>query len=253
MLSITFSAFVLICTFGASLLGMLIAYRLPNHHLNNESREVIKVGTGLIGTMAALVLGLMVASAKTSYDNQRSSHQTIAMNMSSIYRALNLYGPEAREAQSTLKKNMTEIIDLRWPKDHSNPVNDLNTEEIRQRSQEIAAAMSKLNPANEEQKNLKSQVMQIFSGNDVSRARWMLGNQGDLSIPIPFLGFLVFWLSLLFLTFGLLSPRNLTVTTTLFLTALAVSSAVFLIMDLDQPTQGIFQITPKESAPLWRK
>ena len=61
---------VFACVFGGALLGMVLRRALPAHHLSTDSKDVVKLGMGLVGTMAALALGLLLASAKSAYDAQ---------------------------------------------------------------------------------------------------------------------------------------------------------------------------------------
>ena len=72
MSSIAVSSIVFACVFGGAILGMSIRAILPQPHLSPESKDVVKLGMALVGTSSALVLGLLIASAKGSYDAQSS-------------------------------------------------------------------------------------------------------------------------------------------------------------------------------------
>ena len=108
---------VLACVFGGAMLGMTIHTRLPEQHLNTESKDVIKLGMGLIATMSALVLALLTNSAKGSYDTQRNEVTQAAANIILVDRVLAHYGPETKEARDLLKVSVEVMIDRIWPTD----------------------------------------------------------------------------------------------------------------------------------------
>ena len=107
-ISITLIAFA--CVFGGALLGLLLQTVLPRHHLHVDSKDVVKLGMGLVGTMAALVLGLLVASAKGSYDAQSTELTDLAANVVLLDRVLAHYGPETKEARELLRSTVAQIM-----------------------------------------------------------------------------------------------------------------------------------------------
>jgi hypothetical protein len=171
--SIATSCIVFACVFGGALLGMLLRNFLPEHHLDPDSRNVVNLGMALIGTMTALVLGLLIASAKSSYDTQE------------------------------------------------------------------------LTPRNDFEHSLQSQA--LLTAFEIGQTRSLLVEQAGSSIPMPFLVVMVFWLAVIFASFGLFAPRNATVIATLFVCAMSVSGAIFLILELDSPFSCLLQIS---DAPL---
>ena len=102
----------LICSFGGAVGGVLIRERLPGHHFTQDTAEVVKLGTGLIGTMAALVLGLLVASAATEFNAEATGLQTLATNFVLLDRALRNFGPEAEPARQRLSVVVERTIHL---------------------------------------------------------------------------------------------------------------------------------------------
>jgi hypothetical protein len=235
-------AIVLVCVFGGAMLGMVIHTLLPEHHLNSESKDVIKLGMGLIATMSALVLALLTNSAKGSYDTQRNEITQLSANILLLDRVLAHYGPETKEARDLLKLSVAGMIDRIWPNDPSGNVklgpNTTSGELFFDKIQELV-------PKNEVQHSLQAQALSLSIG--IGQARLMLFEQGVRSIPMPFLVLLIFWVTVIFLSFGLFAPHNATVVVTLFLCALSVSGAIFLIMELDRPFGGLIEIS---SAPL---
>lgn len=233
---------VLACVFGGALLGMALRLILPEHHLSAESKDVIKLGMGLTAMMSALVLALLTNSAKGSYDAQRNEVTQLSANIILLDRVLAHYGPETKEARALVKLSAAGMIDRIWPENRSG---------LAQLAPNTAVAegffdkIQELSPQNEVQRSLQAQALKTSI--DIGQARLLLLEQGGRSIPMPFLALLVFWLTIIFLSFGLFAPPNATVIVTLFLCALSVSGAIFLIMELDRPFGGLIQIS---SAPL---
>jgi hypothetical protein len=242
-------AIVFACTFGGALLGMVLRRVLPEHHMSSESKDVVKLGTGLIGTLAALVLGLLIASAKSSFDAQRTGFQQLSANLVLLDRALARYGPETKQTREALRGLVASTIERLWPKEgaasdqsESSPrASALGGSAITTSGTAILDRIRDLSPKTEGQRLLQSQAMSI-SG-DLGRTRWLLVEQQESALPTPFLVVVVFWLSFLFLSFGLFSPPNPTVIVTLLVCALSVAGAMFLIVDLDDPFGGLIQIS----------
>ena len=116
MSSTTISLIVLACVFGGALLGIFLHAILPQNHLSSESKDIVKLGMGLVGTMAALVLGLLVASAKGSYDTQAGELTQLAANVTLLDRVLAHYGPETKEIRDQLRNTVIRIVNQIWPK-----------------------------------------------------------------------------------------------------------------------------------------
>lgn len=240
MTSLSVAAVVLVCTFGGAILGIFIRGALPEHHLSNDSKDVVKLGTGLIATLSALVLGLLVASAKSGFDQQRTGFQQIASNFVLLDRTLAQYGPQSKAARDALRRTVASMLDRLWP-DDSSAASRLDDAEITAAGGVLYGAIRNLAPNNDTQKSIQAQALQIST--DMARTRWLMSQQDDSSIPIAFLVVLIFWLSVLFTSFGLFSPKNASVVAVLFVCALSVAGAVFLIADLDQPFDGLIQIS----------
>jgi len=227
--------------FGGAMLGMWLHGVLPEHHLNDESKDVVKLGVGLIGTMTALLLGLLVASAKSSYDARSSELTQMAANTILLDRVLAHYGSETGEIRGMLKFAVAQWIDQVWPKagQGAGGFNSQTSREV------IYDKIQELTPHTDAQRALQSQAESIAIS--VGQARWLLFEQSGSSISTPFLVIVVFWLTILFISFGLFAPRNGTVIVTLLVSAMAVAGAIFLILELDRPFSGLVQIS---SAPL---
>jgi hypothetical protein len=220
---------------------MLLRAILPAHHLSAESKDVVKLGMGLIATMSALVLGLLVASAKSSFDAQSSGLAQMSGNIVFLDRLLARYGPESKEAREMLQASAADMLERTWPASgsHAAPT------QTEGRYEGLFDKIQDLSPKNDGQRALKSQALSVVT--DISRSRWSLFTQRGNSISTPFLVVMASWLALVFASFSMFAPANATVFTTLLLCALVVSSTVFLILEMDRPFEGVIQVS---SAPL---
>jgi len=232
---------VFACVFGGALLGLGLRSILPEDHLSQDTKDVVKLGMGVIATMAALVLGLLIASAKESYDAQSRAVTQMSANFILVDRLLAHYGSEAKEARNRLRDAVGLVLDGIWPQGARKTVQLEPTASAEGFFDEIAS----LEPRNDAQRSIRDRALQLSS--DIGQTHWLLVEQTALSIPSPFVAVLILWLSVLFSSFGLFAPRNSTVIATMLLCALSVSTAIFLILELELPFGGIVQVS---SAPL---
>ncbi len=242
-LAISLVAFA--CIFGGMLLGMFLRIILPEHHVSDASRGAVILGTGMIATLAALVLGLLIASAKGNFDTMNSGLRQTGSQVILLDRVLAHYGPETMEARDLLRRSVISAMVRIWPEEKIGEA-VAKAPEGRVDFEAVQDKLRQLSPRNDAQRWLQSQALQI-SG-EIAGGRWLLVEElGQRSIPIPFFVMLVFWLTIIFAGFGLFSPRNATVITVLLLCALSAAGSLFLIMELDTPYAGMIKIS---SAPL---
>src|SRR5262245_53492509 len=244
MSPLVIAAIVFACIFGSALLGIFLRSQFPEHHLKDDSKEIVKLGTGLIATLAALVLGLLVASAKGSFDKMNDGLVQMAGKIILLDRVLALYGPDTNEIRGQLKSNFTTVVELLFSGDAAK-VMQLDTPEAVARLETIQMTLRELEPQNDNQRALQSRALEVVG--DLTAARWQLLVQKDSSIPTPFLVILVFWVAVLFVSFGLFSPRNPLVLGILLVCALSVAGAIFLILEMNDPFGGLMRVS---SAPL---
>lgn len=244
MSSLAIASIVFVCVFASALLGLFLRTALPEHHLSEDSTGVVKLGTGLLATLAALVLGLLIASAKTTFDKIKDEVTQSAAKVVQLDRALALYGPETKEARDLLHGALASAIELLFSGEGSG-LAKLDAPERLARMEQIQAKLRELAPRNDAQRSLQSRALELC--NEVAQMRWLLIVQGEGSIPTPFLVVLVLWLAIIFAGFGLLSAKNATVVAILVVCALSVSGAIFLIEEMDRPFDGLMKIS---SAPL---
>jgi len=238
------SLIVFVCTFGGALLGLWLHSVLPEHHINDASKETIKVGIALIATMTALVLGLVTASAKSSFDAVESGVRQTAIETLTFDRTLAQYGPETKTIRTGLKLALGTRLDMIWPQDSSAASNLEPLQMTGGASAEaLTHAIRSLQPGNDTQRALQSEA--VNQAEKLLQARWMVLASVSSSIPVYFLVILVFWLTITFTSFGLFAPRNATVVTVLFVCALSVASAIFLVLEMDGPFQGFLRASPE--------
>jgi hypothetical protein len=247
MSSLTMSLIVFGCIFGGTVLGMILRAVLPERHLSGESKDVVKLGMGLIGTMSALVLGLMVASAKSSYDAQRNGLSQMAGNVVFLDRILARYGPEADDARQMLRDSVADMLERTWPQEGSGTAAAARPVTTEGRYEGIFDKLEGLSPKTAVQRTLQAQALKVAT--DIAQSRWSLFAQRGSSISVPFLVVMASWLGIVFASFTLFAPPNATVFTTLTLCALVVASTIFLILELDRPFEGVIQVP---SEPLRR-
>jgi hypothetical protein len=230
---------VVACTFVGGLLGMVLRQILPEHHINEDAKDLVKLGMGLIATMAALVLALLIASAKSYHDLQNTEVTELASDFILLDRTLARYGPETKDARSQIPATIKSVLDQTWSKDAFRSEN--LDRAFGPRAEKFYAEIRQLEPRTDFERAVYAQLLEI--GMELGRKRSFLLEQRAGSIPTPFLVVLVFWLALIFVGFGLFSPTNSTAIGILLACALSVAAAIFLILELDRPFQGLMQIS----------
>jgi hypothetical protein len=242
MSSITIGLIVFACVFGGSLLGMALRAVVPEHHLDKDSKDVVKLGMGLVGTMAALVLALLLASAKESYDAQSTELTQASASIVVLDRMLAHYGPETAEAREMLRGAVARALDRMWPKDHGGPSQAEPASSVNERLYE---AIQGLSPKDDTQRLLKSQALEMAMG--LAQTRWLMYEQQTASVSNALVIVMIFWLTIVFVSWGLFAPSNGTVIATFLVAALSVSGAIFLILEMYDPYGGLIRMS---SAPL---
>jgi hypothetical protein len=228
--------------FGGSLLGMALRATLPNHHLKDDSRDVMKLATGMIGTMAALVLGLLVASGKGSYDAQSAELTQISANIVLLDRMLAAYGPDANTARETLRKSANGILERTFGRS--------------------ADGSSRLDPGVPPSNNLYVQIQSLPVKTDLQRSiqsqalnfalnlgqtRYLMYEQATTPVSKVLLGTLICWLTITFVIWGALGNANPTLIGTLLVSAFSAATAIMLILELYSPYEGLIRVS---DAPL---
>ena len=231
--------------FAGSLLGIGLQRLLPGHHLNKETQDVVKLSAGTIATLTAMVLGLLVSSAKSSFDTTNTAIVQGSTKVIVLDRALATYGPETNPTREQLKRSIAASIERAWPLQKAG-VSTLTAIERSNGMEPVRDKLRELKPENDAQRQILAQAQQIVS--DLSQTHWLLIEQAQNQLPVALLLILVFWLALLFVSFGLFSPPHVTAITVLFVGACAVSAAIFLVLELNRPLEGLVKVS---NGPLW--
>lgn len=237
MSSLAISSIVFAVVFGCGLLGMALRRVLPEHHRDVESKEVAKLAMGLIATMSALVLGLLVASAKDTYDSQAKELGQLSANVVVLDRMLDHFGPESAETRAMLRSAVERVLGELWSAPGANVGST--------RNEALFDAIQHLTPKDDEQRAIRSQAVSLALS--IGETRWLMFEQATTTISRPMLAVLVSWLSMLFVAFGLFAPRNATVIAIFAAAALSVSDAILLILEMYAPFSGLVRIP---NAPL---
>ncbi len=233
------------CIFGGTLLGMFLRTILPEKHLSADSKDVVKLGIGMIATLAALVLGLLIASAKGTFDTLKSEVTQTCSRIIQLDRTMANYGPETRESRVLLRRGVILTVERIWPEE-KDAISVAKARKPGTELEDLQAKLRQLVPRNDNQRWLQSRALQISV--EIAQTRWLFAEQiGERSIPTPFLVILVCWLTIIFASFGLFSPHNATVIAVLLVCGLSAAGSIFLILELDSPYEGLIKIS---SAPI---
>ena len=222
---------------GVMLVGARLRRLVPAEHLSTDSKDAIKLALGLVATMTAILLGLLVSSAKNSFDTTRSEVMQMSAKIALLDRILALYGPQTADARRALRDSVAEGVHRTWPANGDRPAS-LDPNE--QMGDAVYAAISRLAPENETQRALKAEAATLMV--QLAELRSLVQAQAVSSVSKPLLVALVIWLVVIFLGFTLLAPANTTSTLALFAGAVSVACAVFVILELDYPFAGVVRI-----------
>lgn len=242
MSALVISAVAFACVFAGALAGFAIRARLPEHHLSDDSKAVLQLGTGLIATLAALVLGLLTASAKTKFDTQSEEVQQTAANLVLLDRALARYGPETQPIRIELRSAVETVI-ANWNGGSPDPVIGGAPPPIETLQHAVIHGLS---PTTDVQRAMQSRAQDLATS--IATTRWLAFEQSGSSVSWPFLIVMVSWLSAVFVSCGLMSRPNATIVAVLLVCALSVSTAIFLILELDRPFRGLIHISSEPLA-----
>ena len=238
------TAIVSACLLGAVWLGVRLGRFLPEAHLSADSRDTVKLALGLVATMSALLLGLLVNSAKTSYDTARIHVMQVASRYALLDRLLGIYGPPAAGVRGELHVLIEESTRLLWPDlpEPSKPRPGIGDA--------FYADLLKLEAHDDTERTLKAQAASLTV--EIGEVRTLMRAEATPSISRPMLIVVVLWLVMIFLGFSLIAPPNATARFALIASALCVSGAIFLILELDRPFDGLLRISsdPMQTALL---
>ncbi len=232
----------LVCLTAASLGSMLLHAKLPERHRAEDTRAVVRLCAGVFVVMTSLVLGLMVNSAKSTFETVDRNVHAYATDLILLERTLRQYGPEAGAARTPLLAYVKQAAARMAQRD---PV--LGSRTAENLLHDVSDALRALKPDNADRTALRLRAEQRFE--KAYEMRWALVEQSEGTIPAPLIALLGAWLVLIFASFGFCAPRNAVVVTCLIVSSALVAGAIYLILDMDVPFAGTIQVSP---APLQR-
>jgi hypothetical protein len=227
-----------VAIFGGALLGIFAARTLPKHHLSNETRNAVSVSAAVVGTLSALVLGLMISTASSSFSARSNDVTAISVDLIRLNRMMQRYGPDADDVRAKLRTYATAKMQELFPAAGEPSQTNEATVGMLETTQD---AILSLAPTDETHRWLRSQALTLSDG--LLQARWLLAQQPSSGIPLPFLILLIFWLTIVFASFGVFAPRNATAVAVLCLCSMAVSGGIAMILELDSPFSGLVRVS----------
>ena len=234
------ASIVFACVFGGSMVGLWLNVWLPEHHRSVASHDAIKLGTGMISVLASLVLGLLIAGIKNSFDTTDGQMRTFAANLILLDATLRDYGPDAGKARTLLHDYTARAIGDQWPQEagHRALMEDTGSWQM---LHDAHLAIVDL-PANDpHHQALRGSALVL--ANAIMQTRWLLIERAESSIQPVFLVILIAWIVLIFVSFGYNAPFNATVICAFFICSVALAACLFIISEMDTPFDGLIAIS----------
>ena len=238
MKPLVISALAFVLVLGGALLGTYFRKVVSADHLRDDVKDMVRLSMGLIGTIAALVLGLLIASAKSSYDTRVTQFKQITANVILLDLLLEQYGRDAQNLRTMLRLGVPIMVERITNEGRSGAPAPYETTSEAQR---FVARVEELKPNSESQRSVQTRIINAIV--QLTQSRLALFTQAHDSIPAPFLAVLIFWLAVIFASFGVFVRPVPIVVVTFVVGAMSVSGALFLILEMDQPFAGLFQIS----------
>jgi hypothetical protein len=227
-----------LCILAGAFLGILLRSKLPGRHLSGDTKDIVRQGTGLIATLASLVLGLLIASANGKFESQSSQVMQLTANAVLLDGTLKLYGADTASIRTQLRREVVLMADRIWHKNGSGRTQTFKPADL---GISLYDEILKLSPQTDAQRFLQARAVDAI--NDAGKIRLLLFTNGGGSIPTPFLVVLVSWLTLIFASISLFAESNARVVTILGVFALSATAAIFLILELGEPFKGLMMIS----------
>jgi hypothetical protein len=226
---------------GGALLGWFLRERLPDHHIGDDSKDVVKTASAMIATLVALVIGLLVSSSKSSFDQANEGLAQAGAKIIVLDRALKRYGPETAPIRGRMKGAVQTSIELLWPSGKG-PKQGMTGVERNTGMEEVQDMIEQLTPNDEPHRIVRTQALQTCT--DLMQSRWLTIEKAQSTLPTPLLVMLISWLTVLFTSLGLLAPRNATTATCLFVCAVSMAGAILLLIEMNHPFEGFIEASP---------
>jgi hypothetical protein len=226
---------------GGSFVGWKVRNRLPPEHLAEETKSLVNMSTAVVATVSALVLGLLISNANTTFTRLGGEVTALSAEIIRLDQMLRRYGSATDPARETLRQYAERKTADLFPDDPADlRIGNPSTYELLQRTEELLLA---LKPASPRDQWWLGQATTLAG--KIGDTRWLIAQQVGQGTPKAFVGLLVFWLVLLFASFGLFAPHNLTSAVVLTLCALAVAGAVAMFLELEQGFGHMVRVSPQ--------
>jgi len=227
--------------FAGSLIGLRLPKVLPDRHLSKETLDTIKLGTGMLSVLASLVLGLLIATVKTSFDSTNSAVRAYSADLIVLDETLRDYGDGAIPARRLIRDYTSRLLRDVWltgdnPYLVENRIAGMELEHVRDDIRALPAD----NPG---QQWLVNQALQLTT--TLLRERWLLIERAGPSVQPVVIGLLVSWITAIFISFGMNAPRHATMYAAFLIVSLAIGSAMFLVLEMDTPFDGLMRISDR--------
>lgn len=242
MNAITISLIVSACIFAGALLGLHLHRVLPRVDLSRETQDVVRLGTGMLSVLASLVLGLLIATAKTSFDTTNGEIRSYGADLILLAETFRDYGPQAVKPKQVLRTYTERVLAEDWPATGSRAP-QADTEAVGVLLEHVREEIRALRPVDDGQRYLQNQMLEISTA--LLRQRWLLIEQDEPSVRMVIVAVLVAWITLIFVSFGMNAPRNAVVVSSMLICAMAIGGSVFLIMQLDRPFDGVMRVSSR--------
>lgn len=242
MTPVAVTAVVTTVVLAGAALGAWARTRLPPHHLDEATRDVVKVGVGFLSTLAALVLGLIVASAKTAFDTRADEVHSASAKVALLAGDLRDLGPAGGVALEELREGVTERLDALWGREGARSVSPGRWPHT---IETIRGTLRAIVPADDAQREARTKALRRLD--ELGQIRSVAAVYAGSAVTVPLLVLLVAWMFVIAAAINVFAPRNGTVVTFNVLCALSSASAIFLILEMDQPFGGFIRVS---DAPL---
>ena len=239
-LPLLMAALTWVLAFAAGIVGIWIGERLPEEHRTDQSRAAVARSMGMVGTLTAIALGLLISVANTSFRDKQEQVMSSASNIIRMDHLLRMYGPDADGARAFFREYATSMMNDVFPAEEGR--SDIENEATLDIAAKAEHSVVFLAPADDIQRWLQPHMLDVV--NKLVEEHFELVKQGLDAIPDSLMVLMLFWLVLLFGSYGLYSPMHLTSMIFLFLASGAASGAVLLIIELETPHRGFVHLSP---------
>ena len=243
MFSVALFVLAFLCPLFGAGIGTAVRRRLPEHHLGRDVIDVIKLAMGLMATVVALTLGLLISSANSHHAMIEGEFKKIMASIIHLDEYLQAYGPETREIRARIRHIAARSFKERWPDEDFGPLGP-PLEGEPNRFIEAQRLLVELQPAGEVQRWFRDQALSVSV--ELANLRWLVISQETATAPLVPIFILIFLSAVaIFGGFSLYAPPNATLLAILVLPALAIAGATFLVVELNSPFHGLLQISSR--------